>query len=204
MRLHLLPASLGLIWLSTALAAPPAAVDTSVAAQVLRGRAAKDSLLRQAPDSPLPAAARSGFRGLEYYPVDRKLRMVGDLSRYGRSSVLQVPATDGTTIAMARFGRLRGLLRGTPVELEVYRGLEDGALVVFFADRTNGRGSYAGGRYAPVTPLADGRYLLDFNLAYNPYCAYNPDYVCPLPPPQNHLAVPVEAGEKAPPAALAH
>lgn len=176
----------------------------SLAARIRQARAAKDSLLRNSPDSPVPAKERAGFRGLVYYPVDPRYRLVGELHRYGRAQVIQVPTSAGTQLAMEKHGRFRGMLLGKPLELEVYRSTENGELVVLFKDRTNGGNTYGGGRYAPVSDLGNGRYLLDLNMAYNPYCAYSPDFVCPLPPLQNRLAVPIEAGEKVPGPDLAH
>ena len=97
---------------------------------------------------------------------------------------------------LERFGRFAARWEGKPFWLEVYRNPEGGGLEVFFKDPTNGDQTYAGGRYARIERLDDGRYLLDLNTAYNPYCAYNHDYVCPLPPPQNQLFFAVRAGEK--------
>ena len=94
------------------------------------------------------------------------------------------------------FGRLLLQLEGNEFWLEIYADPGTGDLSVFFTDRTNGHQTYGGGRYAPVHALGLGMYLIDFNEAYNPYCAYNSDYVCPLPPPQNRLSSAVTAGEK--------
>ena len=82
--------------------------------------------------------------------------------------------------------------------------LENGELEVFFKDVTNGAQTYEGGRYVPVLELGNGRYLIDFNMSYNPYCAYNSTYICPLPPPQNRLPISIPAGEKAYGPDLAH
>jgi uncharacterized protein (DUF1684 family) len=71
-----------------------------------------------------------------------------------------------------------------------------GGLFLPFGDATNGTQTYAGGRYVDLRELSDGRLRLDFNRAYNPYCAYNARWVCPLPPAQNRMAVAVRAGER--------
>jgi len=197
-------ASLCLAFLSLCCPAYPALLPDSLAAQLAQARAAKDSLLRHAPDSPIPPRARAAFAGLNYFPPDLDLRLIGELHLYGRRQQIQVPTTAGTALAMERFGRLQVQLRGKPFWLEVYRSSESGELTIFFRDSTNGQETYAGGRYVPLSGLGDGRYVLDFNLSYNPYCAYNPEYVCPLPPPQNHLPVPIRAGEKIPGPDLAH
>jgi uncharacterized protein (DUF1684 family) len=176
----------------------------SLAARIQQARAAKDSLLRHSPDSPLPAEARTGFGGLVYYPVDPRYHVAGELLRYGRAQVIQVPTNGGTQLAMEKHGRFRGILLGKPLELEVYRSTENGELVVLFKDRTNGGDTYGGGRYVPVSDLGNGHYLLDLNMAYNPYCAYSTEFACPLPPLQNHLAMPIKAGEKVPGPDLVH
>ena len=72
-----------------------------------------------------------------------------------------------------------------------------------FKDATTGKESYSDGRYLDLPPSGDGRWV-DFNYAYNPYCAYNPHWSCPIPPPENRLAVPIEVGEKAFPGAIGH
>jgi len=71
-------------------------------------------------------------------------------------------------------------------------------------DGTSGEATYSSGRYLELIELGDGRTLVDFNYAYNPYCAYNPQWSCPIPPPENRLAVPIEAGEKAFAGAIGH
>lgn len=176
--------------------APAGADSTSGAAEIRTFRAAKDSLLRHGPDSPIPVAVRPAFEGLSYYPFDPRFRMVGDLHLYGRRREIQVPTTGDSFSPMERFGRLKVEIEGKAFWLEVYRSFEDDGLLVLFKDATNGGETYAGGRYAPLTAHGEGTYLLDLNMAYNPYCAYNPDYVCPLPPPQNRLPVEIRAGEK--------
>jgi hypothetical protein len=80
--------------------------------------------------------------------------------------------------------------------LEVHRNLEAGEISIFFTDATNGEKTYRGGRYVPLTELGDGLYLINFNRAYNPYCAYNPSYICPMPPAQNSLPFAVLSGER--------
>ncbi|MFH1567170.1 MAG: DUF1684 domain-containing protein [Gemmatimonadota bacterium] len=180
--------------------APAGATPPDPAGDVLRieqARASKDSLLKYGSDSPLPAPERAGFGGLAYYPFDPRYRLAGDLQIYGRQRLIEIPATGGATTTVERFGRFVATFEGMTFSLEVYRSPEVDQLSVYFTDQTNGSQTYGGGRYAPVRALGEGRYLVDFNEAYNPYCAYNHDYVCPLPPPQNRLSFAVRAGEMA-------
>ena len=177
----------------------------SLAGQYLHARALKDSLLRSDPNSPLPTQVRVSFAGLSYFAPDPRFRLIGELSLYGRPQRISVPTTNkGPALAMEKFGRLQVQLQGKACWLEVYRSLENGDLEVFFKDPTNGLQTYGGGRYVPVLELGKGQYLLDFNMSYNPYCAYNNTYVCPLPPSQNRLPIPILAGEKAYGPDLAH
>jgi uncharacterized protein (DUF1684 family) len=201
---------LAALFLSLALPAGAAAKDAassgdSLSGPYLRARALKDSLLRSDPDSPLPAPLRAAFAGLAYFAPDPHYRLVGDLSAYGRRQQIWVPTTNnGPPLPLEKFGRLQAQFQGKVFWLEVYRSPESGQLEVFFKDSTNGLQTYGGGRYVPLAELGGGQYLLDFNMSYNPYCAYNATYVCPLPPPQNQLVIPIMAGEKAYGPDLAH
>lgn len=171
-----------------------AAADDSIRAHIEALRAAKDSLLKSE-ESPLTPAQRSAFAGLAYYPIDLRYRLRGELHVYGRQRIVEIPNTDGTTTELERFGRFVSAFGAQGFWLEVYRSPQTGQAEVFFKDRTNGHTTFGGGRYARLTQEDDGMYVIDFNNAYNPYCAYNPAYICPLPPRQNHLDFAVEAGE---------
>ena len=177
-----------------------AAADDSIRAQIEALRAAKDSLLKSE-DSPLLPAQRARFERLAYYPIDLGYRLRGELHIYGRQRIVEIPNTDGTTTELERLGRFVSAFGEKNFWLEVYRSPQTGEAEVFFKDRTNGHTTYGGGRYARLTREDDGMYVIDFNNAYNPYCAYNPTYICPLPPQQNHLDFAVEAGELMPDAA---
>lgn len=189
-----------LLVLTTALAISAgqalASEPTSEPDRLQAARAAKDSLFRTSEESPIPAAARPGFAGLRYFPFDPRYRFVGELHAYARRQLIEVPATGGRTLTMERYGRFIGQWEGAPFTLEVYRGLEDGSLLVLFRDGTTGHETYAGGRYAPLEIAPGALPVLDLNRAYQPYCAYNESYVCPLSPPLNRLPFPVLAGER--------
>ncbi len=92
---------------------------------------------------------------------------------------------------------MRFRVDGAEAALTVYRDLEQGALFVPFRDATSGMESYGAGRYLEPEPAPGGRLHVDFNYAYNPYCAYNDAWSCPLPPAENTLRVPIRAGERA-------
>ena len=174
-----------------------ASADDSIRAQIEVLRAAKDSLLKSE-DSPLLPEQRARFERLSYYPIDLRYRLRGELHIYGRQRIVEIPNTDGTTTELERFGRFVSVFGENDFWLEVYRSPQTGETEIFFKDLTNGHTTYGGGRYARLTREDDGMYLIDFNNSYNPYCAYNPAYICPLPPRQNHLNFAVEAGELMP------
>ena len=165
---------------------------------VEEARAFKDSLFRHSPDSPIPPEARTAFAGLVYFPVDPQFRIVGELHRYGRPRRIQFPSSSGTFVEVERFGRFVFDYKDESHWFEIVRNVEAGDLSIFFKDLTNGRETYAAGRYAQLRPPggATGHYILDLNEAYSPYCAYNPAYICPLPPPQNNLPYEIRAGER--------
>jgi uncharacterized protein len=169
--------------------------ETGWLADIEASRTVKDSLFREGSDSPLRPEDIPAFAGLPYFPPDFTWRISGELHRYGRTRQVPLPDTGGTTIAVERFGRFLFQRDGKHFWLEVYRSLQGGSLTVYFTDETNGALTYGAGRYAAVSALDNGTYTIDFNGAYSPYCAYNEDYICPLPPTQNHLPFEVSAGE---------
>jgi uncharacterized protein (DUF1684 family) len=165
-------------------------------------RETRDDLFRTHPQSPLPPDRRTSFDGLEYWPYDPEARVLAELEAI--EAPPQPVATSGSEQILFRpFGRARFELRGEPLALEVYwlAGYGGGAFLPF-RDATSGRESYGGGRYLLDTVKGadlgevDGRLVLDFNLAYNPSCSYDPGWVCPLAPPTNRLPVEVRAGER--------
>jgi uncharacterized protein (DUF1684 family) len=168
-------------------------------------RAARDELFRRHPQSPLPPERRSGFAGLDYFPHRPDLRVEAALEPDLAIDPLVVHTGTGEPIRLRRVGRVRPRLAGTELTLAVY-WLEGygGGLFLPFRDALAGRETYGGGRYlldtvkgADLGTSADGsRLVLDFNYAYNPSCAYDPRWSCPLAPPENRLAIAVPAGER--------
>jgi len=164
-------------------------------AEIKQFRTQKDSVFKNDPESPLTKDQRSSFEGLNYFPINNKFRITGQLHRYARLRRIEVPSTNGDTITMERFGRIYFQWAEKTFWLEAYRSLETMQIEAFFTDDTNGVETYKIGRYVQLNPTTNGSYLIDFNNAYNPYCIYNSLYVCPLPPPNNHLPFEIRAGE---------
>ena len=162
-----------------------------------RWRAVRDELFRDHPQSPSP-----GYTGLDYFPYDPSLRVLAQVEP-AEEELREIAGSAGSLTTFRRFGRV-SLPVGT-LELYWLEGYSSG-LFLPFADATSGHETYGGGRYLLDTVKGSdlgaggGRLTLDFNLAYNPSCAYDSGWACPLSPPANRLAFPVRAGEKAPPA----
>ncbi len=140
--------------------------------------------------------ARTGFRGLAYFPISRSWRIEGELVPFATPRTVQVPTVLGTTEAMESPGVVRFRAGGRRLELTPVVEEPGGDLFFIFRDRTSGRETYPAGRFLYADPPANGRVVLDFNRAYNPPCAFTPYATCPLPPPGNALEIRVEAGEK--------
>jgi uncharacterized protein (DUF1684 family) len=165
-------------------------------------RAGRDALLRDHPQSPIPADERPAFAGLPYFDHDPAARVLAEVVPT-EPQRFEVPASAGEAMAFVRFARARFAFGGEPFELELYwLDAYGGGLFVPFADATSGAETYGAGRYLLDTVKgADlgsegGRLVLDFNLAYNPSCSYDPRWACPLAPPANRLPIPIRAGER--------
>jgi uncharacterized protein len=140
------------------------------------------------------------YHGLEWYPVDFAYRYVLDLTPNPKADTIVILSTRGNHRRALRMGWFDFKVGHTPCRLEATRLLEPGVgendLGLFFRDATTGKETYGLGRYVDVTKRPDGRYLLDFNEAYNPACAFSTHYNCPIPPSANRLTVAIRAGEK--------
>jgi uncharacterized protein (DUF1684 family) len=171
-------------------------------AAIRNDREAKDEYFRTDPHSPIPPDERDAFDGLAYYPIDRSYRFELDLSEYDDKEPVTVGTSSGGEQEYLRWGAFRFEIDGDEITLDAYKSdPDDDRLWVPFRDATSGEETYGAGRYLDLeadTHLTDdGTWILDFNEAYNPTCAYSDRYECPLPPTENWLDVPIEAGEKA-------
>ena len=120
-------------------------------------------------------------------------------NRRSERTPIQVPTSIGKIRDLERIGTLKFSLKGQPLRLTAFRDLESrdvNRLFVPFSDSTSGAETYPAGRYMELDPTPTGIYVVDFNVAYHPYCYYSPEYDCPFPPKENRLEVPIRAGEK--------
>jgi uncharacterized protein (DUF1684 family) len=159
-------------------------------------RAQKDMFFKTHPQSPLTAEQQAAFQGLRSFPENPDLRLVLPLEEFVEKDSVVMQTSTGDARAYTRYGRLRFTVDGQDVALTVYADEDSSAFFLPFVDALRGRETYGAGRYLDPEPLDGGQFLVDFNLAYNPYCAYNDDWSCPLTPVENWLAVPIQAGEQ--------
>ena len=162
-------------------------------------RAAKDAAFRTA-DSPVPPDAREKFLPLVYFTVDPMYAVPAGFREDppGARQRVEIQTSTHQVRQMERLGTLEFTLQGQALRLAAYREIGESAdrLFVPFTDLTTGKETYQAGRFLDIARSATGIYVVDFNLAYNPYCYYNPTYDCPYPPKENRLAVAIRAGEK--------
>jgi uncharacterized protein (DUF1684 family) len=156
-------------------------------------RKAKDDFFRNDPQSPLTRDQQLAFRGLRYFPEDPSLDLVVDLEPFQDEERVSILTNTGDTQTYARMGTFKFVIDAVPASLTVYAN-EHGFFLPF-ADSLAGKETYGAGRYLEPERLTDGRLHVDFNQAYNPYCAYNENWSCPITPQENRLEVPIRAGE---------
>jgi len=163
-----------------------------------RWRREKDSFFKLGHDSPIPEFERRTFEGLKYFSPDEKYRMKLKLHRYPAPQIVTMVTSKGSEQRFYRHGYFEFEMAGKLVKLQAYRSAErsDEHLFVPFRDKTSGRESYGASRYIDLDLSPGDSYVLDFNVAYNPYCAYSDDYICPFPPRENWLDVEIRAGER--------
>lgn len=159
-------------------------------------RSEKDHFFATHPQSPLTNEQKQHFNGLAYFPEDPQLKLQVKIEEYPEKEVLEMQTTTGGVQTYQRYGKIKFDVNGQESELTIYAGSHDYFLP--FVDALAGKETYGAGRYLEPQPLGKGLFLVDFNLAYNPYCAYNEYWSCPITPFENRIKVPIRAGEKIP------
>ncbi|MEO6463767.1 MAG: DUF1684 domain-containing protein [Candidatus Eisenbacteria bacterium] len=176
----------------------PATTVTMWRSQFDAHRAQWEALMTQS-DSPLPEEKRATFEGLRFFPFEPSWRYAGDLERLRPPRFVELPDTKGKGQAYLEYGRFPFERDGVVTTLVVHRPVEHpDQFFIAFTDSTSGGETYGGGRYVHLDSLDTHRFVLDFNKAYNPYCAWDASWICPLPPRENALPFAVRAGMMAP------
>ena len=171
-----------------------------------RFRAQKDDFFQRDWQSPLTPDQRAAFAGLKYYPENPALRLTVPIEPHADQEIVTLITNTGSAREYVKYGQFSFESGGEVVTLQVYQDPEAGHFFLPFVDATAPDETYGAGRYLDIEPLGGGKFLIDFNYAYNPYCAYNEPYEvnpnavqrwsCPLPPRENNLKVRIEAGER--------
>ena len=157
-------------------------------------RREKDEFFAEDAQSPLTDVQKLNFKGLNYFPENKALHLVLPVEEFEKKEKINMPTSTGEVQAYIRYGKIKFAVEGQPVELTVYASRDDFFLP--FVDSLVGKETYGAGRYLEPVLAGAGKLLVDFNYAYNPYCAYNENWSCPITPAENRLKVPIRAGEK--------
>lgn len=174
--------------------------ETAYVEEIKKEREEKDRFMRNSPESPF-AQATDAYDELKYFPPDIHYRVIADLEPIKEKKTVILTTNDGKDQRYIEYAHASFKLHGVNNRLLILEiadmGPARGKLFLAFGDETSARETYGAGRYLDVTKTPGSSTIkLDFNLAYNPYCAYDESFTCPLPPRENILSVPIKAGEK--------
>jgi hypothetical protein len=167
--------------------------------EINKARIGKDEFMRNSKSSPFSSDPNS-FSGLKYFPPDPNYRIQASITPVSQREVIRLRTNEGTTQSYLKYAWTEfdlDNLHSKLLIMEVMEGADRGSLFLAFADQTSAGETYGAGRYLDVIKVPGaGTITLDFNNAYNPYCAYAENYTCPFPPNENILKVDIRAGEK--------
>lgn len=174
--------------------------DTAYVKEIEKERQDKDRFMRTSAESPFSTNPEA-YKGLSYYPPDIKYRIIANLRPIEKKKPVILTTNDGKEQRYIEYAYAEFKLDGVSNKLLILEiadmGPFRGNLFLAFGDETSASETYGAGRYLDVTKTPGSSTIkLDFNLAYNPYCAYNNSFTCPLPPRENILTIPIRAGEK--------
>ena len=168
-------------------------------ARLEQNRTEKNEFLKTNMQSPIPFSKRRKFSGVEYFSPKDSLSFKLELHEHPEKKTIEVKDSKGNTRKYIGWGEFRFEIDNVKCTLQAYKtDPEENRLFIPFRDMTSGQETYGAGRYLDMElehDYSDGKWTLDFNNAYNPWCAYNNDYSCPMVPPENWLKVSIEAGE---------
>ena len=164
-------------------------------------RKEKDNDMKNDPDSPFQRDKNVPFHNLNYFPVDPNYVFHSKLYLYKNQDTVSIFGTKGEERKIVRYGYVTFNLNNTSYKLNVYKGISSSGSIyytIWFTDKTTNVETYGVGRYLDfdLSPDTNYIYTIDFNMAYNPYCAYTPMYSCAIPRKEDHIDAAIEAGEK--------
>lgn len=171
--------------------------------EVKKDRDLKDTEMLTGDHSPIPDDEKATFKKLHYYRPKVSFRKVAKFERFDQATHFLMKTTTDRLPEYALYGVVTFRHKGKTCNLNVYQNIElikkpgyAKHLFIPFNDETNGEVTYGGGRFMDITETEADTLVIDFNKAYNPYCAYNHKYSCPIPPEENNLQIKIKAGEK--------
>lgn len=172
-------------------------------AEITKERKQKDAEMLSDDKSPIPAEEKASFKKLNYFKPKVTYREIASFTRFDQATRFLMKTTTERLPEYSLYGVVTFTHKGKKYSLNVYQNIElvkkpgyEKHLFVPFNDETNGNETYGGGRFLDLTETGADTLVIDFNLAYNPYCAYNHKYSCPIPPEENDLKIKIKAGEK--------
>ncbi len=167
-------------------------------ADIFTSRKEKNESFLSIDNSPLTDNVRKNFSGLKYYDIDIKYLIRASFRPFPNPDTVTILTSTNKKRLMLKSGRINFRIDGKDCSLLLFKSLSKGISSYFlpFMDATNGEDTYEAGRYIDLEQFRGTEIIIDFNQAYNPYCAYNDSYSCPLVPKENVLEVKIEAGEK--------
>jgi uncharacterized protein (DUF1684 family) len=174
-------------------------IETNYAKEIETHRLQDDASIRDKQTTLLSNEYFSRFTGLSYFPADIKYRVAAKLIKLSESERMNLDMTGGTPYGFMHYGKVSFFLDGKAVELEVFEFPSRSAtksLFVPFTDETSGEESFGGGRFILINIPEGDQIIVDFNLAINPICVYDPEHSCPIPPESNHISKRITAGVK--------
>lgn len=157
-------------------------------------RAEKDEFFKNHFQSPLTREQKRDFKGLNYFPETEALRLEVQVEPLHDPNPTMMQTSTGGVQEYVRFGKFKFHVNGQEAELTIYES--DHGFFLPFVDSLAGSETYPAGRYLEPEALPGNHFRVDFNIAYNPYCAYNEMWSCPITPAENRIKVPIRAGEK--------
>lgn len=177
--------------------------DSAYVQEIQEYQAEQNREFADAEESPLTKEDRKEFTALEFFDINKKYRIEAKFVRTPDEKPFEMPTTTDRKPVYVKYGEAHFSLDGKSIVLNLYqsmrvlkmKGYED-YLFLPFNDQTNGFGSYGGGRFLDLKIPEGDSVIIDFNKAYNPYCAYNDKYSCPIPPEQNKMPIEILAGVK--------
>lgn len=163
----------------------------------------KNKALSDPATSPFAPADLKKFNGLSFYPIDSNYRLLAKFVRTPHELVFEMPTSTSRTLLEVKYGEAHFTLKGIEIKLSLFQDQDlisnnntSNYLFLPFTDKTSGLETYGGGRYIDLEIPKGDSIIIDFNKSYNPYCVYNDDYSCAIPPRENNMSIAVEAGIK--------